>query len=198
MDGLTCARYLADGWTTVTKGKVAPNACVLAGRVATEVFTYFGVRHRLLPVGVAALNDRALVEIEAGRPIDEWPDEAWSVGVGKGAVVADVPGWAGHLVAVVEGNVFVDLTAEQLDRPFQALEVGGPLVVDGTEFEIVSYPGLFSGMAIDVKQGRYVWWPEPDNVSYRRVRDWRVHGKKFAGPVIRYIRGRRESVVPGS
>lgn len=169
---------LAKAWVDVAAPVVEPRACILAARLASEVFSYFAVEHEVLPIWTLVANDAALGLIVDKVPSSSWPREAWTVSAGAHADLGD--GWAGHL-AVVTDSHFVDLSAAQFDRPQRSILVGGPLVVpiDAMAFdEMWRFP---------VRCGWYHWGAE-ENDSYRSSGDWLSNWKRLAGPMIRSVK----------
>ncbi len=164
------------------------DACILAGRVASETLRYFGVDHEVCPVEVLAANDVAVEEMAAGRGVPEWPADAWSVGCSSTAG-GDGDGWAGHLVVATKDR-FVDLTAAQMDRSVYRIVTGGPLVVPWDRFEIFAHAPFFVGMGVSIEAGVYAWAGDPENRSYRAAPDWRSNWRSLVGPAIREVRAR--------
>ena len=96
---------------------------------------HFGVRVRPLSV-TATFFSEGFVELsgstggrlpETREELVEWTDRpgVWSVGLGLGE---EEPGrWPGHLVALVEDRLVVDISAGQASRPERGLVVPGVL-----------------------------------------------------------------------
>jgi hypothetical protein len=111
------------------------NSCILSTRIGVEVLGRFGLKARPRPVNVLVQNLDAYRLSEQRVPVEQWPDDAWSVGVAPGQ--APRPGsWPGHLVIELrepdQPRVLIDLTADQFDRPERNLKVGGPVFMNLT------------------------------------------------------------------
>lgn len=109
------------------------NTCILTSRIGLGVLERFGLKARLQPVHVLAQNIAAYHLAHQQVPVEQWPDDAWSVGVGPG-MEARPRHWPGHLVIVLRQpgspRVLIDLTADQFDRPERNLKVGGPVFMN--------------------------------------------------------------------
>jgi hypothetical protein len=183
-------------WNTEVRPQVTPNACVLSARIASEVFTYFGIKHEVISMAAMAVNDKMLAHQRAGLHFKEWDADAWSVGVGFGDnMIAtgkdsrDGNGFDGHLVVVTE-SFYVDLTAYQFDRIGQGIDTGGSLVVPREE---VTFPFVLnegspnSWFHISLKEGHLLVLNNGNN-AYKNSPDWRNHYKRQTGDIIRSIR----------
>ncbi len=156
------------------------SACIAASAVLFEAATYFGREATILPVDTIAANAPAIELIDAHVPIDEWPDEAWSVGTSHDERCG-IPGrYDGHVVCIVDG-VLVDLTAGQMSRPQRGLLVPEVIVADGD----VLHEG-----EIDLPGGnRVTYVARPEQTGWRRAPDWKMRSVT-AGPFIRQLRAR--------
>jgi hypothetical protein len=183
-------------WNSEVRPHVSVNACVLSARITSEVFSYFGVKHEVVPMAVMAMNDKMLAHQKAGLYFKEWDADAWSVGVGFGNdMVAtnkdsrDANGFDGHLVVATE-SFYIDLTAYQFDRITQGIETGGSLIVPRGDIE---YPFTLSEQSknswfhIALKQGHMLFLNN-NNQVYKNSPDWRTHYKRQTGDIIRSIR----------
>lgn len=174
-------RALARAYATDVEPRfVHTRLCVLAARIGAGVLDYFGVGNRVVPVEMMVFNDAAAEELKADRPIEEWPPEAWSIGITRDA---PGPGYAGHLLIETEEGRLVDLSARQFDRR-GLLDIDGPRVWESDE---VVLTGLRPGERIAHEPNvTWLWTPFSD-ASYRRAPDWRS-GAEDAGRIIRSLR----------
>lgn len=121
-------RLMAQEWPEIAEG-LKPNHCIIAARVAVEVGRYFGIPIEARAVDAIAYNKSGGEMMTRGVPLDEWPEEAWSVGIVKGI---PGPGYDGHVIA--ESPRFIlDLAAGQFNRPWRALDCPGPIVIEKPE-----------------------------------------------------------------
>lgn len=168
---------------------LAINHCILGTRVFIEVARYAGLDARPVPVGAVAMNRAAEPYILARTPIEEWPDEAWSVGVYRGNGMEG----PGHLVAVVDGNILVETTARQFDRPQHGVNVPhGPLVLPLNEEWSLQDSLLVQftdrGPGGDDWDSALLYWPDKPHREYHRASDWRSKYKPLAADAIRRYR----------
>jgi hypothetical protein len=177
--------WMAKLWPTVTDG-LLPNHCILAARVAVEVGRYFGVPITERAVKVAVFNAKADALAKAGVPTADWPDDAWSVGVGPDDVRSSMSsGYNGHVIAESESYV-LDLSAGQFNRPTRDLVVTGPMVLprgpDPAECWVYG----------DERGQVLIYEPIPDR-GYRDSPDWRdpSNWRDRAGRLIRTIASTR-------
>lgn len=109
------------------------NTCIATSRILIEVLARSGVAARPVPVVVKVENEKARALTEQRVPVEQWPDDAWSVAID--VQQEDEPRhWNGHLCVMVKGEgfgqprVFIDPTADQFSRPERNLIVGGPIL----------------------------------------------------------------------
>ena len=140
-----------------------PNSCIASTRILIEVLRYFGCRAEPLPVKVLACNAAAAPLLEAGTPIAQWPESAYSIGVDATGTRAD-KGWDGHLVVTANRHL-IDPSADQLDRPDHDLRVPGPIVLP-----IQDWP---------VRAQRHnttiVYWPADSLGNWATAPDWSLN-----------------------
>lgn len=117
---------------TETLRQFSVTSCVASTRVLTDVLQYFGHSSEPLPVTVVAMNEGALEQLHQGVPVEDWPQDAWSVGV-VGTGVSENKRWDGHLVAIVDGKWLVDPSLDQASRPQRGLKLD-PCVLDATSW----------------------------------------------------------------
>ena len=191
---------LVELWNSEVRPHVVTNACVLSARLASEVLDYFGIKHRVLPMSVMAMNDEMLKHQQEDVHYTAWSPTAWSVGVGFGQMVAtnkdsrDGTGFDGHVVVVTD-NHYIDLTAYQFNRVEHRINTGGSVVIPMTD---ITYPFTLSSempnewIYIALQQGHLLMAPN-GNDEFKDSPDWRTHYKRQAGDIIRQIRTRISS-----
>lgn len=191
---------LVELWNSEVRPHVVPNACVLSARIASEVLTYFGIKHVTLSMAVMAMNDLMLEHEQSARPYNTWDPEAWSVGVGFSQMVAtktdyrDPSGFCGHVVVITEHH-YLDLTAYQFDRLEHGIETGGSRVIPLSE---IIHPFTLNPESVNtwfytkLKQGHMVMLNNNNN-DYKNSPDWRTHYKRQTGDIIREIQTRISS-----
>lgn len=169
-------------WVEMCKPHVPKNACILASRTVIEVLKYHGLKSAPLAVNAMAYNDE-MWEI-LGSPPEEWTPKAWSVGCSNdprtyGTFRTDRSGgYAGHLVVVTRTS-YVDLTADQFDRPHKGILTGSPLIVGLKSLE--NHP---HGLLVPIQQGKMLVNGNDDD-AFKHSPDWRFGYKDFAGWIIR-------------
>lgn len=106
------------------------DSCIETSRLGQMVFEHVGIPSRVMPVRVVAMNGLAYSLRQFGTPMEQWPREAWSIGIGWGSPRGAGKGWDGHLVNIVRDGPrarrMLDLSADQMDRP-GLLKVPGPV-----------------------------------------------------------------------
>lgn len=165
-------------WHDEFAGRFQPSACIAASAVLFEAATYFGHDANVLAVDTIAANPEAIAQLDAGTPVDDWPDEAWSVGTSHDERCG-IPGrYDGHVVCIVDGTL-VDLTAGQMSRPKRGLVIPEVIVADGS---------LASEGEIDLPGGhRITYVARPEQTGWKRAPDWKRRSAT-AGPFIRQLR----------
>lgn len=128
--------------------------CILFTRIALDVCRQRGVRARALPVSVeitadADPEDSVLLGFE-GRIPDDAPEDFWD----------------GHLVAILDGRLLVDLSIDSISRP----ELG----VKPEPFVTEVSRGFLSGGVVDlmVRGGRARYHAHPERKDYRGLPAW--------------------------
>lgn len=111
------------------------DSCIASSLIGQQVLAHFKVQARAVSSAVSAYNDLAMKMTSTNLPPQEWPDEAWSVGVqGSGVMNMETKRYDGHVVLIVKPQgsprVLLDLSADQLDRPERGLRVPGPVAVE--------------------------------------------------------------------
>jgi hypothetical protein len=117
-----------------------PSSCILATKIAVEACRGIGLRARPLPVRAHVFNPTWVERVKAGHvltpdkeTVKEWLRAgAHRVTVGfhgeeERALVTPhangSPGWNGHLVAIIEESVLLDLALDQTTRPAHDMHV---------------------------------------------------------------------------
>ena len=151
-----------------------PDHCINGTRVAVRTLERFGVRAHPVSVQFLLFNRFAWELYNAGVPVDDWPEHAWSLGVGPREEIRDEDHFDGHLVC--EGEDWtLDISAGQFDRPGRIV-VPGPKVFHqrlpfGEQF--VTF-GDSHGQLLAIAR-----WPE--NNSWRLAGGWkRLHEAEVA------------------
>lgn len=107
----------------------ASDTCIASTRLVLKLMRQLGFRGKAVPVSVCAFNPHVLsfaksIDVdgllEAARTHAHDP-EGWSIGIDRQSG-ATGSGWNGHLVALIERQVFVDMTVSQFARPAYQME----------------------------------------------------------------------------
>lgn len=113
------------------------DSCIETSLLAKMVFDKMGIKNRVIPVKVIALNKLAYELRQQNVPIENWPNAAYAIGVGwhtntdtDTESAFDNGGWNGHLVNVIisenGARNLVDISADQMHRPGY-LNIVGPI-----------------------------------------------------------------------
>lgn len=188
---------LPDSFATTIGIEGLKGRCVEASRIAVAVLSKMGTSCRAMACDADALNAAAEAARLADTPSNEWPVDAYSVGMRCDDTVtgrnfhepARRRGFAGHLV-VVGDDWFVDLTAAQLSRPDRGIVIpgamAGPYVPGDTGVQCL----LGDGAAL-----RYFWRPEI--AHWRTTPAWRQDiPPLLMDAAIRAIRHRLDPTQP--
>lgn len=172
-------------WLDTVSKNYALNCCIAASTIVSDALSFFGVECEPMAVDIIAYNKAGREASDAGLPISEWPDEAWSVGSDHDRPVGG-PGYDGHLVVYFPGKGFVDLTCNQYRKPDKGIAVEAPIWVE---------------LPDDYEMGKWLELPRPDGTKvvyrlrpdqkrWKHAKDYRSpYRKRFAGEMIRHIRG---------
>lgn len=142
--------------------------CILHTRVAVDTLRTLGVRARPLACRLMVLNAAyAKRANELQRMLDpsEMRAEEHSMGIGFGR--SELPGYDGHVVAVVDERYILDLTLDQCDRPQYGINLrpghfaATPAFLAGDEPHRFEYGGSYV---------QYV--AVPADKGFLRVADW--------------------------
>lgn len=164
--------------------------CINGARVVTRALEKLGIPSRAVSVQFLLFNRPAWMLFNQDVPLSEWPDEAWSLGIGPN-VTAAVRGtkWDGHVVVEGEGWV-LDISAMQFNRP-------GRIVIDGPRL-LPPLPTNGKFLELHDERGQVLLIkPWPENNGWRSAGGWmRLHGTEVKEIVRRTLRlmERKESL----
>lgn len=167
----------------------SPDHCINGTRVVCRAMEKLGVRAQPVSVQFALFNRFAWALFSEGVPVSEWPDHAWSLGVGPGHVKG-TDRWDGHLVA--EGTSWtLDISAAQFNRPGR-ITVSGPRIMP-------KLPPVGRGLVLDDEYGqRLIISRWPANRTWRTSGGWmRLHGTEVAELVARTKQLTAEQTIDG-
>jgi hypothetical protein len=162
----------------VVLGSYIPQSCVESIRIGSEVARYFG--RTLIPLPV-----RVLVATQS------WLDSSGRVGWAAGTVNAgtvDVPrrGWNGHLAGLLDDTWYVDLSADQFDRPRHGMAWPMPAIC------LANRAAVEAGIVIRNPQAPVVYHAiAVDDSLWRTFPAWTAHQaqiRKSAGLAIRALK----------
>lgn len=107
------------------------DSCIASSIIGQKVLAEYGITSRLVTVSATAYNDLWVQMRRDGIPPEEWPENAWSLGiVGTDTVDHENNRWDGHLVLVLRWDgrrLLLDLSADQMSRPERDLVIPGPI-----------------------------------------------------------------------
>lgn len=144
------------------------DSCIASVKILSEVLDYFGHSSEPLPVIVCVFNAPAFQSLTAGIPMEDWPEEAWSVGI-TGTGESKEKRWDGHLVAMVDGKWLVDPSLDQASRPARNITMS-PVVLDATEWNEHDRKDTWSWQRADGVTLMYKLMPKPG--MWRNAPDW--------------------------
>jgi hypothetical protein len=149
--------------------------CINGARVVTRALEKLGIPSRAVSVQFLLFNRPAWMLFEQDVPLSEWPDEAWSLGIGPN-VTGSVRGaqkWDGHLIVEGEGWT-LDISAMQFNRP-------GRIVIDGPRL-MPPLPTNGHFMQLEDSRGQVLLIkPWHENNGWRSAAGWmRLHGTEVA------------------
>lgn len=143
-----------------------PDSCIATTRILVDVLDYFSISVRPVAVMFRAYNALSTKMMIDEVPVEDWPEEAWSVGIIPGQKPTSSNNWPGHLVALHRAYL-LDGSLDQASRPDKGLLLG---------------PGVFKLPDEWDRQEKLLWRRE-DNVTliyepmrdviWRRSPDWR-------------------------
>lgn len=101
------------------------DSCIASTRIGLDVLDHFGILAEPLPVSVTIFNpvmvekyDEGMTLPQSKQEMEEWVRlyGAWAIGLGHGGDQGPLK-WPGHLVMLVEKELLVDLSIDQVNRP---------------------------------------------------------------------------------
>ena len=182
------ALALAQAWETWSSDPTFPYAksktrgyCINATRTGVDALARFGVKAKPISVGMLIANQAAVQLIDQGIPPKQWPEHAWSIGLGHGNETTPESGWNGHLV--IEGTDFMlDLSAETLHRP-GLIDIDGPLVLP-------RLPPVGEAVEWTLRGNlRLVMHRTPEHNGWRQASGWLRRDTEFTNELVRRMRG---------
>lgn len=158
---------LTDGRRLILE-KFEPASCIASTRIGLEVLRSRGIECYPQATRVEALNPRA---VEATKKGQGYALGTYSLGV-EGTGAYDPAGsWDGHLVIVfkdAKGEVLLDLSADQMNRPQHGLRVEPVAVRLGAK----GWP-----VGLMLPGGGAIAWERIRSRGYRQARDWSTRSR---------------------
>ena len=168
-----------------------PDCCIAATAILNEVLDYFKLTGRPLSVIATVFNPVMSERIaREGMPTleeaerDWFPKGCYSLAVGAGD---PQPGkWPGHLVTVLGGQVLIDLTLDQANRPQHGIVLPMPILAQ-CDPDFLAGKARLAGM---VGSCRVVYEARPGDRSFERSNDWRSRKRRadVVGAAIRLLK----------
>jgi hypothetical protein len=145
------------------------DSCIVATRIAVDVFHHFGLRARALVTRKQIFNAAALEPTCGSVTVsDDTAPEACIVLIGYDNAVSH-GNFSGHLVAVVEGEILVDAVADRANLPNTGIELPGVLLHTVDPDFLAGHSLLYgshSGCTV-------AYEASPNERSYASTPDWR-------------------------
>lgn len=169
-------RSFVRSWPENTFAVARGGTCIETTRAAVAVLRRLRLDARPLPVAVHAVNARAELLHVRRVPVEQWPSDAWSVGIVDLGVQSydslDEPsrrtGWAGHLI-VAGPDWLLDLTAQQFSRPDHDLHIDGAMLGLSLRFDPTR-----EGTRVALPRGGAIrYLPQPWHKAWRSTPAWR-------------------------
>jgi hypothetical protein len=164
-----------------------PDCCIAATAIAIDVLRDFHVRAIPFPVKVMVFNKafadiiqkQGLLFVDDAQKIDP---AAYSVGIGY--TEGTTKGYNGHLVALA-GNVLIDLTLPQTNRPQHDIRVTPFVAPVADEFLHGDKPFI-----VENQIGNLLVYTKSSNTDYLTSNDWKLKGRRqhIVQEIIRRIR----------
>lgn len=182
---------LNEFWQAEVAPNVKKNCCILSARITSEVFNYFNIQNKVIPVSAFVCNEEMAESISTSVPRDNWSKTAWSVGVGPnwvGEIKSTTGDFNAHLVTVTRTH-FVDLSSSQFDRHAYNIDTGQSIIRKLTEFNknFLAVSELKDFLHTPIDEGHFFWHPIKDN-SYKHANDWLFNYARDIGKAITYIK----------
>lgn len=148
------------------------DSCIASTRAFIDACALLGWKARPFPVVLEAYNAKLVALLDEWEAVGSSPEppqgtlDAWAAAGGYVVIIGKTcePGFAGHVVAVVEGRFLVDPSVDQASRPGKALHLTDPVVAP------YQREGVLALKREDGIVLRY--HPAPDNQRYLTSPDW--------------------------
>lgn len=172
---VSVVKTIAQHVRTAVLTRYAVDSCIASTAVFLDVADWLRLNASPAAVGVFVANPAALkvMAMDPVPPVDQWPDDAWTVGVAPGQKARE-GGWPGHLVAILHGDRhrLVDVSADQFDRPARALHVPTPVLG-----RLPERWGEGAQCVTHLHQhGTMLRWSPIDDESFRDTPNWDTTG----------------------
>ena len=168
-------------WQSEPDFPFSDDHCINGSRVVTRALTKLNIWSQPVSVQFMLFNRPAWMLFNQDVPVSEWPDQAWSLGVGPNAQLGVGGRWDGHLC--VEGAGWtLDISAKQFHRP-NRIRMDGPRLMPALPTN-----GHFMELTDDWGQVLLIK-PWPENNGWRTASGWmRLHGTEVKEIVRRTLR----------
>ena len=162
----------------VAENHMPENVCVEATGAFVWAAREFGQLIRPVVADALVLNREGLRCILRELPADQWPDDAWSIGVDTNSDT----GYPAHLVAMDADHTLYDLTARQFHRPKRDLIVPRKPVIFPVDKDIWQDGGFTVAQVSDSASIGYRRMAQavPDYRAYTAWRNRNVIGRYVA------------------
>lgn len=185
---------LCYAWDTIVAPEVAPNACFLAGRLATHVLNSIKIPAIAIPTRVMAMNNTMYDHQNKGVHYSQWDESAWSVGAGYEPTDAlkvdnrNGRGYNGHVVVMTPSR-FLDITANQFSRPERGIDTFGSINEWLTDinfnFSFDAIPNI-SFVNCPIGEG-HILYEFSEDYGFEHTRDWQSNFMRYVYPVLRLM-----------
>jgi hypothetical protein len=161
------------------------DSCVASARIALDVFAYFGIAAKPVPVSVAVFNADAYDLLEREGSLDavavavmayepSFVGGPWTIGMGAQGV-PDRPVAAGHVVVGLPTlGQFVDLSLDQVSRPVKNIVLSASAFPVDPASGFLMVVGAKEGYAVGQETGgpvRLLYTHEPQHL-YKGSPNW--------------------------
>ncbi len=161
-------------------------SCVETVRVGIEVGRYFGYTITPQPVTLMIATREWDEFVAEHGYVPEARQYGWSLGTHGGNIDSGGNAWGGHLAGLAPGGVYLDLSADQFDRPAKGLRVTGPMCAAGIDLE-----QLARGIVLESPDGTVIYRATAtDDQAWRRFPAWTKRAsviRRCAGQAIRAL-----------
>jgi hypothetical protein len=141
-----------------------PDSCIATTRVIVDVARHYGITVVPQPVSVCAFNAKGAELLQASVPLEQWPDDAHSVGV-TGVGPSNPGTWNGHLIGLTDTHM-LDGALDQMSRPAKGLCLA-PLTAR------LPPEGWAEDTGVKLEEaGILLLYGRLDNQEYRTSRNW--------------------------